>query len=125
MKILLIDDDMALVTVFEANLKKEGYDVIEAYDGKSGLEKARSEMPDLILLDQVLPDIQGNEVLKTLKADSATQHIPVALLSNFSQKELMQEAINAGALDYILKYQVEPSDLVTKVKGILEENRNM
>jgi DNA-binding response OmpR family regulator len=124
MKILLVDDDQALVTVFDTNLRQAGYDVAFAYDAKSGLEKAKSEKPDLILLDQVLPDMQGNEVLKELKADPDTQTIPVAILSNFSQSELMQEAINSGALDYILKYQIEPQDLVTKVQGLLQEGQN-
>lgn len=122
MKILLVDDDTALITVFQTNLQKAGYEVVAAYDGKSGLEHAKADKPNLVLLDQVLPDIQGNEVLKTLKADPETKDIPVALLSNFSQKELMEEAINLGALDYILKYQIEPEDLVTKVKGLLQEN---
>src|SRR3989344_1470594 len=122
-KILIIDDDQAITTVFETTLKKEGFNVITAPDGQSGIEKAKAEKPDLILLDQILPDIKGNEVLKTLKADPATQNIIIALLSNFGQNELVQEAINSGAADYILKYQVEPSDLIIKVKDLLKGNQ--
>ena len=118
MKILLVDDDDALMTVFATSLKKHGYDVITAANGQAGLEKAKSDRPDLIFLDQVLPDIQGNEVLKTLKDDLVTKEIPVAMLSNFGQNELIQEAINTGAVDYILKYQIEPDDLDSKIKEL-------
>lgn len=116
MKILLVDDDAALLTVYQTALTTEGYEVITAPDGQTGLNRAKVDKPDLILLDQVLPDIQGNEVLKALKQDDQTRNIPVAMLSNFGQHELIQEAINAGALDYILKYQVEPKDVIAKIK---------
>lgn len=118
MKILLVDDDEALLMVFATALKKHGYDVVTAPNGQIGLEKAKTEKPDMIFLDQVLPDIQGNEILKTLKDDLETKAIPVAMLSNFGQNELIQEAINTGATDYILKYQIEPDDLDTKIKEL-------
>ena len=120
MKVLIIDDDENLSAVFETALQKNGLETVFALNGKSGLDKARLEKPDLILLDQVLPDISGNEVLRTLKADSQTQKIPVIILSNFSQEELVKEAINNGAMDYVFKYQVEPADLVNKVKQALK-----
>ena len=118
-KILLIDDDQSIGELFSYSLKKNGFDTILAMDGKSGLDKARVENIDLILLDEVLPDIPGNEILKTLKTDSKTQNIPVIILSNFSQEELVKEAINSGALDYIFKYQIEPDDLVVRIKSAL------
>jgi len=118
MKILLIDDDEAILTLFSTVLQKNNHQVITASNGQAGLEKAKNEKPDLILLDQVLPDIQGNEVLKTLKEDLDTKEIPVAILSNFGQNELIQEAINTGASDYILKYQIEPQDLINKIKEL-------
>ena len=120
MKVLIIDDDENLSAVFETALQKAGLETVFALNGKSGLDKARSEQPNLILLDQVLPDISGNEVLRTLKSDAQTQNIPVLILSNFSQEELVKEAINSGAMDYIFKYQVEPQDLVNKVKQALK-----
>ena len=120
MKVLIIDDDENLSAVFETALQKAGLETVFALNGQSGINKARSEQPNLILLDQVLPDISGNEVLKTLKMDSHTQRIPVLILSNFSQEELVKEAINNGAMDYIFKYQVEPQDLVNKVKQALK-----
>lgn len=123
MKILLVDDDQALATVFQTALQKAGYEVVLASDGNSGLEKAKSEKPGFILLDQILPDISGNEVLKTLKSDETTKSIPVAILSNFGQNELMQQAIQMGALDYILKYQVEPQDVANKIKDLMMQQQ--
>lgn len=119
MKVLLIDDDSATATIFATALKKEGFETEQAETGADGLAKAK-EKPDLILLDQVLPDTQGNEVLKKLKADDATKNIPVILLSNFNQQELIKDAIDAGAIDYVAKYQVETSDVVKKVKEVLK-----
>ena len=124
MKVLLIDDDPALITVITTALQTEGYQTVTATDGKTGLERARIEKPDFILLDQVLPDIQGNEILTSLKADPETKNIPVALLSNFNKPELMQQAINLGAVDYILKYQIEPKDLINKLKSLSQESQN-
>ncbi|HKC14770.1 MAG TPA: response regulator [Patescibacteria group bacterium] len=120
MKVLLIDDDEATAMIFATALKKEGFETEHAPNGKEGIEKARNDSPNLILLDQILPDIQGNEVLRTLKADEKTKNIPVVLLSNFSQEELVKEAINAGAVDYVAKYQVETNDVVEKVKEVLK-----
>lgn len=119
-KVLIIDDDEALGAVFETALQKSGLETVFALNGQSGIDKAKSERPDLVLLDQVLPDISGNEVLRTLKMDTHTQRIPVLMLSNFSQEELVKEAIDNGAMDYVFKYQVEPQDLVGKVKQALK-----
>lgn len=124
MKILLIDDDEAITLLLGTSLQKEGFQVVTAANGKAGIERAKTDKPDLILLDQVLPDIAGNDVLKTLKQDLETKAIPVAMLSNFGQNQQVQEAIQSGALDYILKYQIEPQDLIAKVKGLLQESQN-
>lgn len=123
MTVLMIDDDPALVTVITTALQTEGFQTITASDGKSGIERAKNGKPNFILLDQVLPDIQGNEVLASLKNDPDTKDIPVALLSNFNKPELMQQAINMGAIDYILKYQIEPKDLINKIKSLSQESQ--
>lgn len=124
MKILLIDDDEALTTIFTSVLTKDGFEVIASNTGQEGMDKAKTELPNLILLDQVLPDYSGNDILKQLKADDKTKNIPVIILSNFSQEELVKEAINAGAVDYIFKYQVEPKDVVQKIKNALGKGQN-
>lgn len=120
-KILIIDDDEAISSIYQATFQKAAFEVVTAYDGQSGVEKAKAEHPDLILLDQVMPDIKGTDVLKILRGDPSTQSIPIALLSNFGQAEIVKDAISQGAIDYILKYQIEPEDLVGKVKRILQE----
>ncbi len=121
MKVLLVDDDETITTVFATALSKEGFETVRAATGQDGLAKAKSELPNLILLDQVLPDMQGNQVLTQLKKDEATKNIPVIILSNFSQEELVKQAINEGAIDYIFKYQAATSDVVGKVKQILNK----
>ncbi len=120
MKILLVDDDQSLATIISTALEKEGYQTTVSYTGRDGLERAKSEMPNIILLDQVLPDISGNQVLKELKMDEETKNVPVLMLSNFGQTEMVNQAINEGANDYILKYQVEVADIISKVKSALK-----
>lgn len=124
MKILFIDDDEALITIFTAALTKEGFQVVAANTGQEGINKAITEAPNLILLDQVLPDLSGNDILKQLKLDEKTKNIPVIILSNFSQEELVKEAINQGAVDYVFKYQVEPKDVIEKIKRTLGQTKN-
>ena len=119
MKILLVDDDDSILKIFGASLKSQGFEVITASNGNQGIEKAKQNMPDLVLLDQVLPDIQGNEILHILKNDPQTKDLTIAMLSNFGQNELIQRAINEGAVDYLLKYQITPEYLGQKVKEIL------
>lgn len=120
MKILIIDDDEMLIDVWALVLKKEGFEVFTARAGVEGIEVAKKEMPDFILLDQIMPDMQGNEVLKILKKDPQTNHIPICIASNYSENELMQDAIQNGAIDYILKYQIDPHDLVGKIKTLTQ-----
>ncbi|MBI2621019.1 MAG: response regulator [Candidatus Levybacteria bacterium] len=124
MKVLLIDDDEAILSVYSTSLKSHGHEIITAVNGKAGLEKAKTEKPDVVLLDQVLPDIQGNEVLRLLKDDSETKDIPVAMLSNFGQNDLIQKALNTGAVDYIRKYEIEPDYLDTKIKAIMKSKQS-
>jgi DNA-binding response OmpR family regulator len=120
MKVLFIDDDEDLITIFSTALIKEGFETVYSLTGEEGINKVKTERPDIILLDQVLPDMAGNDILKALKADPQTKGIPVILLSNFSQGELVKGAIDQGAVDYLFKYQVEPKDVVSKVKEALK-----
>jgi DNA-binding response OmpR family regulator len=124
MKVLLIDDDEALTTIFTSALTKEGFQVVASNTGQEGMDKVKTDVPDLILLDQVLPDYSGNDILKQLKGDDKTKNIPVIILSNFSQEELVKEAINTGAVDYVFKYQVEPKDVIQKIKNALSKGQN-
>src|ERR1051325_5886801 len=118
MKVLIIDDDEMLIDVWALVLEKEGYQVLKARTGQEGIDMAKKELPNFILLDQILPDLKGNQVLQMLKEDPQTNPIQVAIASNYSENDLMQDAIQHGAVDYILKYQIDPQDLVSKIKTL-------
>ena len=121
MKILIIDDDQLTSTTWSMGLKTAGFEVINATNGQDGINQTKSQKPDLILLDQIMPDMLGNEVLSSLKQDPETNPIPVMLISNYNENQMMKDAIAQGAVDYILKYQIETKDLVDKVKTLLNE----
>lgn len=101
-------------------LQKDGFEVTTAESGKAGISLAERIMPDFILLDQIMPDMKGNDVLQSLKANPQTVKIPVALVSNYSEPEMMHDAIDKGAVDYILKYQIDPQDLASKIKTLVQ-----
>ncbi|OGH37844.1 MAG: hypothetical protein A3B44_01225 [Candidatus Levybacteria bacterium RIFCSPLOWO2_01_FULL_38_21] len=125
MKILVVDDDDSLSSVIATALEQEGFATLVSKTGKDAVNKAKSDLPDLVLLDQVLPDISGNEVLKELKSDDQTRNIPVIMITNFSQEEFVSQAINEGATDYIFKYKVEVEDIVNKIKSALKANETV
>ena len=118
-KILVIDDLPENVFMLQDRLEHEGYEVITAYDGKSGIEKAKSERPDLILLDVMMPDITGIEVCKTLVVDKKTSGIPIILVTAKSDAEDTKEGLEAGAFDYIKK-PINRIDLVARVMSALK-----
>ncbi len=114
-KVLLIDDELAVASVFETALKNAGHDVKIAGDARNGITLAQSEPFDVILLDQMLPDLSGNEALKTIKSQGANTTTPISMLSNFSNDVTVKEAMSLGANDYIMKYEISPEALVEKV----------
>jgi len=118
-KVLVIDDLPENVFMLQDQLEHEGYEVIAAYDGKSGIEKARRELPDLILLDVMMPDITGIEVCKTLVADKETSGIPIILVTAKSDADDTKEGLEAGAFDYIKK-PFNRIELVARVKSALK-----
>lgn len=121
LKILIIDDDQLTSTTWAMGLKSAGFEVINASNGQDGINQAKSQKPNLVLLDQIMPDMLGNAVLQTLKQDPETAPIPVMLISNYNENQMMKEAIAQGAVDYILKYQIETKDLVDKVQSLLSQ----
>lgn len=118
-QILLVEDDEFLMELYAVKLSMEGFDVLSANDGRKGLRLAKEKIPDLILLDIILPQMDGLEVLKTLKKDPATKKIPVILLTNLSHKEEVQKGFAAGAKDYLIKAHFMPSEVVEKIKKLL------
>lgn len=117
-KILLADDEEDIKTVIKLYLESKGYDVVTSYDGLDTLDKVKAEKPDLILLDIMMPVINGFEVCKQLKADENTSHIPIVMLSAASHSDSVEQAIDAGAVDYIMK-PFEPPRIEAILKKIL------
>ncbi len=119
-KILIIEDDKFLRELINKKLAKEGYDIIEAVDGEDGTRKAKEEKPDLVLLDLILPGIDGFEVLHRVKQDIETSAMPVIILSNLGQKDDVERGMKLGAADYLIKAHFTPGEIVEKVKNILK-----
>jgi CheY-like chemotaxis protein len=120
-KVLLVEDDRFLRRASEATLKKGGFAVTVAVDGEEALNLVPTVLPDLILLDLIMPKIQGFEVLRRLKGDPATRDIPVVVLSNLGQDGDVERALAAGAVGYLVKSNLSLADLLTKVTSILAE----
>lgn len=118
--ILIIEDDKFLRELIAQKLKKENYEIFEAADGEEGLKKAREEKPDLILLDLILPGMDGFEVLSRLKSDSGLINIPVIVLSNLGQTEDVERASALGATDYLIKAHFTPGEIIEKIKNALK-----
>lgn len=102
-RILVIEDEIDLQQVLEYNLRQAGHEVLQAFKGKDGLDVARSEQPDLVLLDLMLPDLSGNEICKTLKRDSETARIPVVMLTARGEEIDRVLGFELGADDYVVK----------------------
>lgn len=119
-KLLLVEDDKFLRDLIAKKLKTEGFEVIEALDGESGLVQAKEASPDLILLDLILPGIDGFDVLAKIKSDPVTAKIPVIVLSNLSQQEEVERVLNLGAADFLIKAHLTPSEIIAKIKRILK-----
>ena len=120
-KILFVEDEPALQKTFGDILKQEGYEMLSALDGQKGLELAKSEKPDLILLDLVLPKMHGFEVLKSLKEDEATQDIPIIVLTNLEAMGDVEKALEMGATTYLVKASYSLEEVVQKIKKALGE----
>jgi len=118
-KILVIDDLPENVFILQDRLIQEGYEVISAYDGNGGIEKAYTTLPDLILLDVMMPDISGFEVCKILVNDERTKHIPIILVTARAGAEDTKEGLEAGAFDYIKK-PFNRVELMARVKSALK-----
>ena len=118
-KILVVDDKPYLVDLMASRLKANGYEVVTATNGREGLEKAKEETPDLILLDIAMPDMDGYRVLRHLKEFPGTQDIPVMILTVKKWNQDIQKAIAAGAADYIVK-PFDPVKLLEKIGAALQ-----
>jgi len=118
-KILIIEDDKFLRELIFRKLINEGYDVKEAVDGEDGLKIAEKEKPDLILLDLILPEMDGFEVLAKIKEKPALSQIPVIILSNLGQREDIEKGLSMGAIDYLIKAHFTPAEIVEKIRNVI------
>ncbi|PIV10421.1 MAG: response regulator [Candidatus Portnoybacteria bacterium CG03_land_8_20_14_0_80_41_10] len=121
-KILIIEDDPFLNEMYATKFSQSGFQVELAVDGQEGLKKIRTIKPNLILLDIVLPKMDGFEVLKEVKKDAQLNKIPIVLLTNLGQKKEVEKGLSLGADEYIIKAHFTPTAVVAKVKEILEES---
>ncbi len=110
-----------LSSMYATKFLKEGFELIQAFDGEEGLEKAKAIKPDLILLDIIMPKLDGFVVLKTLKQDNELKRIPVILLTNLGQDEDIRKAKELGADDYFIKDNHTPAEVVDKAKAVMEK----
>lgn len=115
-KILIVEDDKFLRGLIASKLAKEGFEVVEAVDGEDGVKKIPEAMPDLVLLDLLLPGIDGFEVLKQVKAIEASKNIPVIILSNLGAKEDIEKGLSLGAIDFMVKAHFTPEEIIEKVR---------
>lgn len=122
-RILLVEDDTFLVEMYTTKFDLEGFEVMAAEDGKKGLEMAKKEKPDIILLDILMPKMDGFEVLDALKKDKEMSGIPVVLLTNLGQKDDVKKGFEKGAVGYLIKAHFMPSEVVDKIKKILKESK--
>lgn len=118
--ILIIEDDEFFRELISNNLSSGGFGIFQAPDGQKGIEKAKESKPDLVLLDLLLPKIDGFEVLASLKGDPETSSIPIIILSNLDSKEDIEKGLKLGATDFLIKSQFGSDEIVTKIKKILE-----
>ncbi|HUD20643.1 MAG TPA: response regulator [Candidatus Saccharimonadales bacterium] len=119
--ILLADDDLTLREMYEERLKAEGFSVETARDGEEALQKATDLKPNLILLDIMMPKVNGLDVLKKLREQSDTANIPVIVLTALIQDREKLESVTRGADGYIVKSETMPGDVIAKVKEVIEK----
>lgn len=118
--ILLVEDDTFVSNIYQTKLENENFVVIMAENGVVALKALEKDIPDLMLLDIIMPYMDGIEVLKRVKSEEKWKKIPIILLTNLSEKEKIEEALGVGADDYLLKSHFTPSEVVEKINKLLK-----
>lgn len=119
--ILLVDDDLTLREMYEERMKAEGFNIIQATNGEEALKKAKEANPDVILLDIMMPKVNGFDVLKELKSNPELKDIPVIVLTALIQDVDRVQGKKLGATDYIVKSETMPGEVITKIKNAIGE----
>ena len=120
-QVLFIEDDPTVAQMYKLKLELDGYTVKMAKDGEEGLQLATEVKPDIIFLDIRLPKMDGFAVLEGLRSNEDTKQIPVVILSNYGERELVERGLKLGALEYLIKSQTTPANLSRGVEGWLKE----
>lgn len=118
-KVLIAEDDKFISEVYVTKLISEGFSVLLAENGEEAMTIAKTELPDLLLLDIFMPGMDGVEVLRKMKMVPALESTSVIVLTNADEKEYITQALKQGALDYLIKSQYTPDEVVLKIKQIL------
>ncbi len=118
--ILLVEDDPFLIDIYTTKLKEAGFSIEVATDGEDGLRKIKEKIPDLMVLDIVLPQIDGWEILREIKEKLGLKDLKVIILSNLSQKDEVEKGLKLGATKYLIKAHYTPSEVVEEIKKVLK-----
>ena len=118
--ILLAEDDPFIVDIYASQFRAEGYKVDIAKDGKIAIDRVKASIPDLLMLDISLPQLNGWDVLRMIREDQKTKHLKVIIVSNLNQKDAPPDYPKLGVLQYFLKVETTPEEIVNAVKEILK-----
>jgi len=118
-KVLIVEDDPFIRDIYHVKFSQEGFEVFLADNGIEALKKMEQSVPDIILLDIIMPYMDGMETLKNIKSRDEWKKIPIIMLTNISEKEKITESENYGIGDYLIKSHFTPSEVVQKVKALL------
>ena len=120
-RVLFVEDDPTVAQMYRLKLELDGYQVIMAKDGEEGLRLANEVDPDIVFLDIRLPKVDGFSVLEGLRSDDRTRNVPVVILSNYGEQDLVDRGLKLGALEYLIKSQTTPANLSRGVENWLRE----
>jgi DNA-binding response OmpR family regulator len=120
-KVLFVEDDPTVAQMYRLKLELDGYQVVMAKDGEEGLRLASELRPDIVFLDIRLPKLDGFSVLESLRAVEETKNVPVVILSNYGERELVERGLKLGALEYLIKSQTTPAHLSRGVEAWLRD----
>jgi CheY-like chemotaxis protein len=117
--LLIVDDEMSLAEMYADKFRQAGFSIDVAHDGQEGFEKMAAEHPTLVLMDILMPGMSGEQAVEKAKHDPSIQHIPIVMLTNYASSIELKNAMQQGAVDYIVKSETTPAQVVEKVQSIL------
>jgi DNA-binding response OmpR family regulator len=119
-KILIVEDDQMIASMYKTKFEADGFECLMAGEGPSGLEMVKTEKPDLVMLDIMLPQLDGFSILKAIKNDNETKNTPVIMLTNLGTEEDKAKGQKMGAIDYLVKASLTPAEISKKIKDYLK-----